>query len=256
MNWQSVSARTNFELLDPDTLASRWDRLHQGDREPMPESGDLQAAWMAHHNGAFESAYDAGTQYGDQGLYVAGKALMIHAIYLTGEDDERLEQYQHAADIADQLIDSCPDSYNGHYLKAFALGRYSQEISVTKALTQGLGGKIREALDTVIEECPEHADAHTALGLYHAEIIDKIGAMIGKMTYRVSEKQALKHFNLAVGLAPDSAIARIERANGLLMLQGDKAMDEATELYVQASKMSAAEAMEALDIDLANDELE
>lgn len=256
MNWKPLAARTHFEPLTVQSLETHWERLHQGDREPAPDSDELASAWLAHHNGDFQAAFEAGCSLESRGLYVAGKALMVHAIYLTDDDDERLDQYQQAAELADQLITSCPDAHNGYYLKAFALGRYSQCISVTKALTQGLGGKIREALDTVIQRCPEHADAHTALGLYHAEIIDKIGSMIGKMTYGVSEKQALKHFSLALELAPDSAIARMERANGLLMIQGDKAMDEATELYVQASQMAAADAMEALDIDLAREELE
>ena len=35
------------------------------------------------------------------------------------------------------------------------------------------------ALTRVLEINPNHADAHTALGLYHSEIIDKIGKFIG-----------------------------------------------------------------------------
>ena len=36
-----------------------------------------------------------------------------------------------------------PKDANAHYLYAYALGRYSQGISITKALAQGFGGKIR-----------------------------------------------------------------------------------------------------------------
>ena len=72
---------------------------------------------------------------------------------------------------------------NSHYRHAFALGRYSQGLSIAKALKQGIAGKVRASLDTALELAPKHAEAHTALALYHAEIIGKIGAMIGGLTY-------------------------------------------------------------------------
>lgn len=256
INWIPFNAQSEFDKHDADSVISQWDRLHQGDRETCPDSSEVISAWVDYHNGDFESACQKGTAAGGAGLYAAGKSIMIHAIYLTDDDDDKLAQYQLADELADQLIAEDDGHANGHYLKAFALGRYSQGISIAKALTQGLAGKVRDSLDSVLEHESEHADAHTALGLYHAEIIDKIGSMIGKMTYGVSEKEAMKHFSTAQSLAPDSAIAKIEYANGLILLRGDKALEDATDLYVEASEMQPADAMEALDIDMAIEELE
>lgn len=42
-----------------------------------------------------------------------------------------------------------------------------------------LGGKVKSPLETSIKLSPMHADAHLALGAYHAEVIDTVGAMIG-----------------------------------------------------------------------------
>ena len=69
---------------------------------------------------------------------------------------------------------------NAYYWMAYALGRYSQGISVAKALAQGLGGKVKTALETAIKLAPKHADAHIALGTFHAEVIDKVGKLLGK----------------------------------------------------------------------------
>ncbi len=256
IKWIPYTANTSFESLDADSTTENWDRLHQGDREPCPDDSDVLDAWVDYHNGDFESACSKGIDAGGTGLYAAGKAIMIHAIYLTEKDDDKLAQYQMADELADQLIEHDDSHANGHYLKAFALGRYSQGISIAKALTQGLAGKVRDSLNNVLEFESEHADAHTALGLYHAEIIDKIGSMIGKMTYGASEKEAMTHFARAQEFAPDSAIAKIEYANGLILLKGDRGFDDASDLYVQASEMDAADAMEALDIDMAIEELE
>jgi hypothetical protein len=55
---------------------------------------------------------------------------------------------------------------------------------------------------------------------------------------------------------PDSAIAGIEYANALVMLFGDKRMDDAVDLYEKAAAATPVEAMEKLDVELAKAELE
>jgi hypothetical protein len=57
-------------------------------------------------------------------------------------------------------------------------------------------------------------------------------------------------------LVPDSAIARIEYANALVLLFGDKRMDDAIDLYEKAAAAAPVEAMEKLDVELAKSELE
>jgi hypothetical protein len=48
---------------------------------------------------------------------------------------------------------------NAWYWHAYALGRYSQGISVAKALAQGLGGKVKNRWRQPSLSAP-HADAH------------------------------------------------------------------------------------------------
>jgi tetratricopeptide (TPR) repeat protein len=159
-------------------------------------------------------------------------------------------------EIADKLRAKEPKNINAHYQFAYAAGRYSQSISIIKALKEGYGGKIKSALETVLKLDPKHAEANTAMGAYHAEIIDKVGGMVGKLTYGASKDAAVEHFEKALKLTPQSPIAHIEYANGLLMLFGDKEMDKATKLYEKAAKMKGKDAMEMLDIEVAKDELE
>jgi tetratricopeptide (TPR) repeat protein len=149
-----------------------------------------------------------------------------------------------------------PKYPNAHYLHAYALGRYSQGISVVKALAQGLGGKIKDSLTKAIKLEPKHADAHIALGAYHAEVIDKVGAMVGGLTYGAKKDEGVKHFITAIKLNPDSAIARIEFANALVMMFGKSKLDEASKLYEDAAASKPMDAMERLDVELAKAELE
>jgi tetratricopeptide (TPR) repeat protein len=240
---------------DAAGVRKHWSRLHAGDAEPLPEEGDVLEAWALFHNGEFQRAAEAGLKCGSSGITVANKATAIYANYLEKKEKAKLELLMEVADRAQALAAQQPSNASAWYWQAYALGRYSQGISVAKALAQGLGNKVKEALETTIRLQPRHADAHVALGAFHAEVIDKVGALIGGMTYGAKKEAGLQLFRHALELHPDSAIAMIEYANGLLMLEGDRKMREATRLYEQAAKSKPMDATERLDVDLAKAEL-
>ncbi len=237
-------------------LKKNWDRLHRGDREAYPADTAVQEAWRLYHQGEFQKACEAGLAAGLDGYNAANKATMIYANYLETDDKRKLILFQEISERCEELQQAQPKNANAYYIQAYALGRYSQGISVLKALTQGLGGKIKSALETALKLDPKHADASSALGAYHAEVVDKVGAMVGKLTYGASKDTAVKHFAAALKLAPDSAIACIEYANALVMLFGQSRMDEAVELYEKAAAATPVDAMERLDVELAKSELE
>ncbi|WP_046656381.1 hypothetical protein [Lysobacter capsici] len=263
-----------------DALKKAWPKLHAGDAEPYPDAKRaaalikaagkaapkgldadalataLQDAWRAFHRGDFKAAFDAGQALGPVGASVAVKALGIHATYLVDDEAEQLKRYEQAAKLAEAAVAALPDEANSHYRHAFALGRYSQGISIAKALKAGIAGKVRAALDTTLELEPKHAEAHTAMALYHAEIINKIGGMIGGLTYGAKAAEAEKHIKNAVKLTPDSPIAHIEHGNVLMLLHGDKQEAAAAAAYEKAAKLKPLDAMEALDAAYAKEQLE
>jgi tetratricopeptide (TPR) repeat protein len=263
-----------------DALKKAWPRLHAGDTEPWPDAkratallkaagkaapkgmdastlaAALQDAWRAFHRGDFKAAFEAGEALGPLGASVAVKALGIHATYLVTGEAEKLKRFEQAARLAEAAVKALPGEANSHYRHAFALGRYSQGISIGKALKRGVAGKVRAALDTTLELAPEHAEAHTALALYHAEIIDKIGAMIGGLTYGAKAAEAEAHIKAALRLTPDSPIAHIEHGNVLMLLHGDRQEEAAAAAYETAAGLEPADAMEALDAAYAREQLE
>ena len=262
-----------------DALKKAWPSLHAGDAEPYPDAkraqalidacgkapkgldaaglaAKLQDAWRSFHKGDFKAAFDAGEALGPLGASAAIKALGIHATYLVDDEAERLKRYEQAASLAEAAVKALPDEANSHYRHAFALGRYSQGISIAKALKQGIAGKVRDALDAALKLEPRHAEAHTALALYHAEIIDKIGALIGGLTYGAKAAEAEAHIKTALKLTPDSPIAHIEHANVLLLLHGDQKEDAAAAAFEKASKLKPRDAMETLDAAHAREQIE
>ena len=254
--WTKFPHADKTYAYDGAALKKHWERLHRGDCEPFPKDADVQSAWRHYHAGEFEQAVEAGKTAAGAGLNAAAKAQAIYANYLEGNERNKLALLEEAAALADTRRRQAPKDPNAHYLYAYALGRYSQGISVAKALAQGFGGKIKDALGTVLKLNPSHAEAHTAYGAYQAEVIAKVGALVASMTYGAKKDSALEHYQKAVKLHPESAIARIEYANGLILLGGKSQLDDATKLYEQAAKCKPADAMERLDVELARSELE
>ena len=118
-------------------------------------------------------------------------------------------------------------------------------------MAQGIGGRIKTALEAAIRLQPLHADAHIALGAFHAEVIDKVGALIGNMTYGAKKDTSLKLLQQGLVLTPNSTQALLEYANALTMLEGDKHQEETTRLYVQVAATQAMDAMERMDVEMA-----
>jgi hypothetical protein len=240
---------------DALALKKHWARLHAGDAEPWPEDEAVRAAWALFHAGDFQKAHDAGLKAGGGGITVANKAQCIYANYLEKSEQNKLALLLEAAERAEAQQRAEPENPNAHYWQAYALGRYSQGISVAKALAQGLGGQVKAALETTIALAPRHADAHIALGAFHAEVIDKVGKLLGR-TQGADAATGLKMFRQALKLNPTSAIGMIEFANGLVMLEGEKRMKEAEQLYADAAASRPMDAMERLDVEMAKAELE
>jgi tetratricopeptide (TPR) repeat protein len=254
--WTKFPHPDKAYAYDGAALKKQWDRLHRGDGEPFPKDVAVLDAWRHYHAGEFQQAVEAGIAAGGAGINAAVKAQAIYANYLEKADKAKLTLFEDAAGWAAERRAEAPKDANAHYLYAYALGRYSQGISVAKALAQGFGGKIKDALSAALKLAPAHAEAHTAYGAYQAEVVNKVGGLVAGMTYGAKKESAVEHYQKAVKLNPESAIARIEYANGLILLFGKDRLDEATKLYEQAARCKPMDAMERLDVELARSELE
>ena len=255
MAWSNFPNPDKAFCYSGAALKKNWSRLHKGDAEPFPDNAKIQEAWRHYHAGDFGQAVELGLSCGLAGYAVANKAATVYAHYLESDESKKQTLFLACAERCAEQQKTMPDYANAWYLHAFALGRYSQSISIAKALAEGLGGKIRHSLDQALALEPRHADAHIALGTYHAEIIDKVGSLLGGLTYGAKKETGIAHFESALKLNPDSAIARIEFANALAMMFGKARLKDAEHLYAEAAAHAPADAMEWLDVAQARDEL-
>ncbi len=279
-HWLRFSYRGDAFSYPGEALMPAWKSLHRGDGEPWPDAkriaallavtpaagvqgldaaalaAALQAAWRAFHAGDFEGAWNAGRALGVLGTTVAVKAAAVHVTYVEEHDGHARALLESAVESAALAGRIAPAYANAHYMHAFALGRLSQRMTVLRALAAGHAPQVRASLEAALGLEPKHADAEIALGLWHAEIVGKVGALAARVSYGANRKAALAHFKSALKLNPDSAIAHIEYGNGLLALDGDAAQDEATALYEQAAALAPHDAMQWLDVKQARLELD
>ena len=247
-SWVKFPYRDKAFVYDGPALKKHWDRLHRGDCEPFPKSAAVQDAWRLYHVGDFGAAVEAGLAAGLDGYSAANKSAAIYATYLEKSEARKLKILGEAMERGEEAIAGRPKDPNAFYFYALAAGRYSQGISVAKALSLGLGGRVKDALLQTIRLQPKHADAHIAFGSWNAEIVGKVGGMMARLTYGATRDAALEYFQRAIKLNPGSAIARVEYANGLALLFGKERLKDAEKLYAEAAKLKPADAMERLDV--------
>jgi len=236
---------------DARTLPAQWQRLHVLDCEPLPEDPAVLQGWALFHAGKFEEAELAGLAAGRPGVSLANRAATAYAALIESGEKARLDLFQNIHARACAHAADEPDNPNAWFWQGYALLRYSQGIHVARALAQGLGTQTHAALEKALQLAPTHVYAHLALGSFHAEVIDKVGPLIGAMTYGARAETSLWHFREALRLAPDSAAAMVGYADALVTLDGEVRLSEATQLYEQASSVTARDAVEGLWVELA-----
>lgn len=255
MAWNLFMHSDAAYAYTPERLAHSWARLHAGDAEPFPQDTALQQAWIAYHAGEFEQATEMGLALGMDGYAVANKASCIYADYLETDEPRRLELFEAVAERALRQQREQPGNAAGFFWHAWSLARQARRMPVVRAMAQGFGGKVADSLNRTLKLQPAHADAHVAFGVYHVNIVDKIGPMMGALTYGARKEDGYRHFRTALTLHPDSAIARIEYARALMTLEGDKKMAESLSLFEDAADCKPLDARERLDIEEARKEL-
>lgn len=254
-NWKIFTSDKHQFDFAGDKLEQNWHTLHAGNLEPFPENIELQAAWRSYHQGDFANAVSLGNKLGEQGAVVTAFATVIYAQYMEDNGDEKIRLFKEAMALCEKLIDSSEQNHNLYYIYAVAMGRYSQFISMVEALQEGFGKKIRDALEKCLELKPTHSEASVTFGGWNAEIVDKAGAMLGKMMYGATKDNAIKHYEFALETTPKSPIPHIEYANGLQLMYGESKQAESILFLEKSLALTPSDVMQALDQQIAIKEL-
>ena len=214
-------------------------------------AASLQADALADARAAFdagrflEAAEQAANVGSAEGLVLASWALRVHGAYQAAPEGQQ-EHFEQAMQHAQAAIELARDDPWTHLESSSAIGRYAQTIGIGQALTGGYGGKMRDALHRALELDPDHAFAHLALGSWHANVVDRTGALVGRMTFGATRKKAMEHLERALALAPDDQAVLLESGTALLVIDADKHRERALELLTAAAAVPPGNAYETL----------
>jgi len=181
----------------------------------------IEDANAAFAEGRFVEAAEMGEALGTSAGYaLAAKSLAVYAHYEASEE-EFSEVVERAISMGEEAVSADPANPDAHYQSAHAVGRYAQRVGAFTALRQGLAGRIRDLLEATLAIDPDHFHAMLALGGWHADIAAE--GFVARTMYGGSEEEAVKLFERALELAPESRVVlhaygirlqRLDRENG------------------------------------------
>ena len=162
------------------------------------------------------------------------------------EKDEAKEIFLEANKISQEIILSEPENDEAYVEAAHSIGRYSQNIGIMSALTQGLAERVSKNLNRAIEINNENILAHISKGTWHAEIVNKAGAFMAKALYKALPEHARNHYTKAKLLLKSNSqsilspiAAYYEIAYGYSLLEEDEDIKEAKRLLHKALELDS-----------------
>ena len=214
-------------------------------------------AWRHYHAGEFQQAVEAGQTAGGAGINVANKAQAIYANYLEKPTSAKLALFEEAPSGPKRAAPKRPKDANAHYLYALRArplqpGHLGREGARAGPRRQDQGG----ARDGDQARAQARRRAHRVRRLPGRSHRQGRRRWSAGMTYGAKKDSALEHFQKALKLNPDSAIARIEYANGLItaVRQGERGGSD--EALRAGGRVQARRRDGALDVELARAELD
>ena len=118
--------------------------------------------------------------------------------------------------------------------------------------------KVKRGVDDAAKVVQAQGGSVTFLGPQNYDNLGPDAAKLidSALSQGATRVAGLAQYQAALKLHPESAIAMIEYANGLVMLEGEKRMAEATRLYERAAACEPRDAAERLDVEMAKAGLE
>ncbi len=201
----------------------------------------LEEVETAYAEGRYlEAAQIAEKIGGASGFALAANSLNIHALHYA-EKEEQSRLFLHAMGLAERAIEIDPKSLRGRFELVRAMGKYAQGIGRVKAMTEKHAERIQEHLEVALSLDEGFADAHLALGSWHAGLIEAMGSFLAGFLYGANRKDAIFHIERALELNRDDIDIHYGSANGFLALGEQKYRKRAEVLLSRVAELSVQE---------------
>lgn len=202
---------------------------------PNSAAQSFEEALSAFLDGEYLKAAEIGEAAETSDSYaIAARALGVYGNFLA-PDSERIAILERAISLAELAVSADSTNAEAHFQSAHVVGRYAENIGKMKALREGIAGHIRDFLETAIRLDPTHAEAHVALGGWHAEIA--AAGRIARWMYKGGLEEAIFHMERGLEIAPDSKVVLFEYGNRVADLDPDNGQARARVLLSRAADL-------------------
>ncbi|EDY87279.1 putative tetratricopeptide repeat family protein [gamma proteobacterium HTCC5015] len=228
-NWGKLHYRDSVDYPSADQLSALLSPFfgteHQDEALPDQFNGDFSQlaprvaeAWRLYHAGQYKSAYELADTLGLAGALPKLRSLSIHHHFFVPPGDARRDAFagliKHMERMQEKFDLEMPAFY---LLKAFAIGRYGQEINPVSAFTKGLGGKLKKNIYRAAELAPNNVEAMMFKAVFHSEVTQHAG-FTGRLLYGSNRDRALEDFEAATSESPQSTALLLEYGKACLKL--------------------------------------
>ena len=163
--------------------------------------------------------------------------------YQLGDDEEekQLEYYKEALDLADRAKEYHDDKGHSYYVKAVALGRWSelQDTDTRIETSHEIKENIKKAADLI----PDYAPVWHLFGVFHSDVANISSAeqfaasLISEGVPDGSSEKAEEYLKKAIEMMPESILFRLDLAKHYLKVDEDEkakeVLEEITEMDVE-----------------------
>lgn len=230
------SSTTIQQLLEPylNTALEEQVLPAKFDHDYASLASKVQESWRLFHAGQYKDAYYLADSLGLAGLLPKLRSLAInHHYFVTSKKDKQETFAALIREIEHAQIELNLESASIYLLKAFAIGRYGQEISPVSAFAKGLGGKLKRNIYKAATLEPDNTEAMMFKAVFDSEAINHAGSITSKLLYGASKKRALSYFEKAMRAAPQNTALLLEYGKACLYIcprkersQGYKTLEE------------------------------
>ena len=207
----------------------------------------IDEAWELYRSGKFVETEAMGVAIGSpSALALAARAANVRALYVVPIND-RAAILEIARGHGEAALALDPWHTEAALQLVISLGQSARLMDPVDAYVEGVADRSKVVLDRLAQHAGGNPYFHAVMGAWHAELVLRAGETAASAFYGASWELAVRHYETARSLAPDSVVIRTEYAK-ILLEQGSET-DKAVGLLRGVAKAVPADAAEALIID-------
>lgn len=217
---------------------------------PLAEAA--QQAWRFHYEGKYEQSYQLGMQLGAAGTVPAIYSKLMYATFMVNTSAEKLALFREIADEAEQSLQLTPGYDFGEFGLLYARVRILERLGTTASLATGFLGSTQKSLKELSQRHPTNSLYPTTFAGIQAGVVERVGSLIGRITYGATESRTLEGFQEALELQANLPVIYNEFIVALSRINPKKYKSTIEGLSAQCLALTPYSAEEALNQALCN----